>query len=230
MTVSTELPVQNAAGSGPLSGPLSGPRSSPLSGWTARFAAASATPTQFAIREQPFLTQINLRGDSANAAFGAGIRGVLGCDLPMAANTWTGTADGQVIWLGPDEWLVVAADGRHESLVPALRAALGGMHHAITDVSANRTTIEISGDEARLVLAKGCTLDLHAESFGPHKAAQTLLAKSQVILQGMGAPSAFRLYVRNSFAHYLATWLTGAAAECAASRKLDADRITSRLG
>lgn len=204
-------------------------RSSPLTGWTARFAAASATPAHFSIRELPYLTQINLRGDVANAAFAGAARGVLGCDLPATANTWAGASDCQAIWLGPDEWLLVAADGRNESLLPALHDALDGVHHAVTDVSANRTTLEITGPDARLVLSKGCTLDLHARSFGPRKAAQTLLAKSQVILQGLDAPSVFRLYVRNSFAHYLATWLTGAAAECAASRKLDAYRIASRL-
>ena len=205
-------------------------RCSPLSGWTERFAAASATPAQFAIRELPYLTQVNLRGDVADSAFAGAVRGVLGCDLPATANTWAGVSDCQAIWLGPDEWLLVAAQGRNESLVPALRAALDGVHHAVTDVSANRTTLEITGPDARLVLSKGCTLDLHAQSFGPRKAAQTLLAKSQVILQSLGAASAFRLYVRNSFAHYLATWLTGAAAEGAASRKLDADRLGSRLG
>ena len=205
-------------------------RSSPLSGWTARFAAASATPAQFAIRELPYLTQVNLRGDVADSAFAGAARGVLGCDLPVTANTWAGVSDFQAIWLGPDEWLLVAADGRNESLLTALHDALGGVHHAATDVSANRTIIEIAGQDARLGLSKGCTLDLHAQSFGPRKSAQTLLAKSQVILQGMDAPAAFRLYVRNSFAHYLATWLAGAAAECAASRKLDTDRLASRLG
>ena len=204
-------------------------RSSPLSGWTERFDAACASPGQFAIRELPYLTQVNLRGDVANAAFAGAVRGVIGIDLPMAANTWLGTSNCQAIWLGPDEWLVVAADGRSESLLAALHAALGGVHHAVTDISANRTTIEITGPEARMVLSKGCTLDLHAHSFGARKAAQTLLAKSQVILQAMDAPASFRLYVRNSFAHYLATWLTGTAAECAASRKLDADRLASRL-
>ena len=218
MTVSTEM------------ADLIDRRSSPLSGWTDRFAAASATPAQFAIRELPYLTQINLRGDVANAAFAGAARGVLGGDLPATSNTWAGASDCQAIWLGPDEWLLVAAQGRNESLVPALHAALGGVHQAVTDVSASRTTLEITGPDARLVLSKGCTLDLHAQSFGPRKSAQTLLAKSQVILQGLDAPATFRLYVRNSFAHYLATWLTSAAAECAASRKLDTDHLASRLG
>ena len=218
MTASTEMPVQDAG------------RSSPLSAWPARLAAASATPGRFTIRELPYATQINLRGAIADPAFAGAVRSVRGLDLPARPNAWTGTADCQVIWLGPDEWLVVAADGVNESLVPALRNALLGVHHAVIDVSANRTTIEIAGQNARLVLGKGCPLDLHARSFGPRNAAQTLLAKSQVILQCMDTPSLFRLYVRNSFAQYVAAWITDAAAECSASGGLDTERIVTRLG
>ena len=205
-------------------------RSSALSGWSARLAAASAAPSRFAIRELPFATQINLRGDIANAAFSGAVKNAIGCTLPATPSAWTATDACQPVWLGPDEWLLVAADGANEPLVPALREALRSLHHAVTDVSANRTIIEISGAYVRPVLAKGCTLDLHAQSFGPRKAAQTLLAKAPVILQCMDAPSSFRLYVRNSFASYVAAWLTDAAAECAASRDLDACRISTRLG
>ena len=197
-------------------------RSSPLVEWAAQFSAASAAPEAFSIRELPFTTQINLRGDSAHVA--------LGFKLPSAANTWSGTPEQSALWLGPDEWLVVAPEGMNESIAASLRTGLHGMHVAVTDVSASRTVVEISGSYARAVLAKGCPLDLHASAFGPLQCAQTLLAKAQVILQCTDTRPVFRLYVRNSFAAYVAEWLTDAAAECGASRGLDADRIASRFG
>jgi len=202
-------------------------RVSPLAGWSARFAAASATPAHFSIREVAFATHVNLRIDAT--AFGAKVRPALGCDLPIAANTWNAGSDCAAIWLGPDEWLVVAPDGRNETLCAELHSALSGMHHSVTDLSANRTIIEIGGTHARMTLAKGCPLDLHGRAFKPPQSAQTLLAKSQVLLQCVDARPVIRVFVRNSFAAYVAEWLLDAAAELAASRTLDTPRVASRL-
>ena len=52
----------------------------------------------------------------------------------------------------------------------------------MTDVSAQRTTLELSAPGARDVLAQGCSLDLHPRAFGPGDCAQTLLARAAVIL------------------------------------------------
>lgn len=207
-------------------------RTSPLGDWAGRFASASADPAQFAIRERAWTAQINLRGNPADPAFGAAVRGVLGADLPARANTWTGSAGQSAIWLGPDEWLLTGPEGTHAALESALRAALRGQHHSVVDISANRTIIEIGGALARSVLLKGCSLDLHTGAFAPPQSAQTVLAKAQVLMQccaADGGPVEFRLYVRNSFAHYLAEWLTDAAAESLAARTLDSDRIAARL-
>ena len=202
-------------------------RVSPLTGWSSRFESASVATGRFSIREVAFASQVNLRLDAA--ALGARVRPALGCDLPVAANTWIAGDDCSVFWLGPDEWLVVAPDGRNDTLCTELRAALEGAHHSVTDLSANRTIIEIAGMDTRLALAKGCPLDVHGSAFRPPQCAQTLLAKSQVILQCVDARPVFRLFVRNSFAPYVAEWLLDAAAELAASRNIDTQRIANRL-
>ena len=204
-------------------------RASPLAGWGQRFAAESAQPAAFAIREVPFASQLNLRGNAADAAFAGAVRTALGCALPTHANTWNECNDCATLWLGPDEWLVVAPDGRNETLYAALQAGLRDVHHSVTDISANRTIIEISGEHARLVLAKGCPLDLHGSAFGPPQCAQTLLAKAQMILQCIDARPTFRIFVRISFASYVGEWLLDAAAECAAARDLDTQRIARRV-
>lgn len=107
------------------------------------------------------------------------------------------TAADDVLWLGPDEWLVV---GGRERDFPAAAAV---------DVSANRVCLELSGRGARDVLAQGCSLDLRPRSFGPGRCAQTLLARVEVILHCTG-DDAFRILVRPSFAPYLRAWLEDA--------------------
>ena len=181
-------------------------RAAPLAAWGQRLAAASATAAAFSIREVAFTSQLNIRGNAADPAFAGAVRGVLGCDLPVAANTWASGNDCTALWLGPDEWLVVAPDGRNAALEASLHSALKGIHHSVTDLSANRTILEVSGEYARLVLAK-----------------------AQMILQCLDSRPTFRIFVRISFAPYVAEWLTDAAAELAASRNIDTGRIATRL-
>jgi sarcosine oxidase subunit gamma len=204
-------------------------RRSPLAEWSARFAVASTSVKHFSVGELAYQSQINLRGNASDAAFAAAVRDKLGFELPATANTWSGGNERAAIWLGPDEWLLTAPEGEHVRLECALRTALRGIHHSVVDLSANRTVIAISGSDARPVLAKGCSLDLHAAAFAAPQAAQTLLAKAQVILQCADGKDAFRLYVRNSFAQYVAEWLTDAASESAAARALDSERIAALL-
>lgn len=190
----------------------------PLAGRAGRFVEASADPDRFSIRELPLATQINLRGNAADPAFAARARSVLGFDLPAKANTWAGDPELCALWLGPDEWLVVAAQGQDDVLAARLRESLAGLHFSVVDLSANRTIIELGGADARLVLAKGCPLDLHRDAFADRQCAQSLLAKSQAILQCMDRGETIRLFVRISFAHYVAEWLLDAAGELHASR------------
>jgi sarcosine oxidase subunit gamma len=192
-------------------------RVSPLAGWSSRFDSASTDPGRFSIREVPSATQLGVRIDANLHA--ARVNSVIDCDLPLEANTWSACNDHSALWLGPDEWLLVAQDGHNEALIADLRMALGGVHHSVTDLSANRTIIEISGTDARVVLAKGCPLDLHGGVFKPPMCAQTLLAKSQMLLQCVDAKPVFRVFVRISFAPYVAEWLLDAAAELRASRE-----------
>ncbi|HMN79538.1 MAG TPA: sarcosine oxidase subunit gamma family protein [Burkholderiaceae bacterium] len=205
-------------------------RASPLGAEAGWLTAASASPAHFALRELPFVAQINLRGEPDDA-FKAAVRDATGLTLPEQAGAWSGDAARCAIWLGPDEWLITGGDGEHAPIESALRTALRGRHHSVVDVSASRTVLALSGRDARPVLARGCTLDVSTRAFSPPATAQTLLAKSQVILQCIATEreSAFRLYVRNSFAEYLARWLVDAAGEAAASRALDGERLADRF-
>jgi sarcosine oxidase, subunit gamma len=170
------------------------------------------------LRELPFLAQLDLRLDPADAAARAAVESVIG-PLPLEPNTVHGGPDAAVVWLGPDEWLVVGPPDGAATLERQLRDALAtgapDASVALVDVSANRTTLELAHADARAILAGGCPIDLHPRAFGPGRCAQTLVARAGVILwQTADEPVAtFRLLVRPSFAAYLAAWLTDAIGE-----------------
>jgi sarcosine oxidase subunit gamma len=184
-------------------------RRSPLAARAAELAAASSDAVRLA--ELPFLTQVSLRVDPAGGA-AQRIALALGCPLP-AAGVVTGGRQQSVLWLGPDEWLVVGPDGDVGALVALLTAALDGHRGSVVDVSANRTTITVGGRAARAVLEKGVTLDLHPRAFAADRAAATTLARTLLLLWQTGDTPSYRLMVRNSFADYLADWLIDAAQE-----------------
>jgi sarcosine oxidase, subunit gamma len=187
-------------------------RRSPLADYADRFATLSAAGgAELSIRELPFVSQINLRADPKDMRLMQQLESALGFALPVVANTAASREDRRALWLAPNEWLVVGPDGQREAMELALRSCLDG--GSIVDVSANRTLLEIRGPKARELLAHGLPIDLDARSFGPGRCAQTLLAKAQVIVERRKEEAAFHLYVRSSFASYLADWLLDATAE-----------------
>jgi sarcosine oxidase subunit gamma len=69
--------------------------------------------------------------------------------------------------------------------------------------------VELAGADRFDLLAQGCGLDLHPRAWQPGSCAQTLLARAPVLLQERD--QATRVFVRASFAAYLADWLTAVA-------------------
>ena len=148
--------------------------------------------------EVAFLAQVGLRADPALASR-------LPFPLPLEPNTWTASGGREVLWLGPDEWLVVAEPGSAPAVAAEVGGALAGRHHSLVDVSASRAVLELSGEDRHERLAEGCGLDLHPRAWRPGCCAQTLLARVPVLLQERDR--ATRVFVRASFAGHLADWL-----------------------
>jgi sarcosine oxidase subunit gamma len=157
--------------------------------------------------------QINLRGDPSDQRFLRAAGAVLNCRLPVGPNTVQSSDDVTVLWLGPDEWLILTAPGDETDLIARLRTALAELHAAVTDVSGNRARLRLSGPHARDVLAKGCGLDLHPSRFRTGQCAQTILARTGIILHQVDDRPTFDLFPRRSFAEYAWMWLKDAMAE-----------------
>jgi sarcosine oxidase, subunit gamma len=163
------------------------------------------------LQERAFLGHINLRCDPGDAALTGAIERALECGLPRKPNTFELTPAGlKVLWLGPDEWLVVTPEGGEEMLATALRRAVGDGFAGVVELGSGQTVIEIAGPRAREVIAKGCPLDLHPRAFGPGSCAQSRLARALVTIAQVDGTPTFELIVRRSFADYVWRWLTDA--------------------
>jgi sarcosine oxidase subunit gamma len=149
------------------------------------------------------MTHIALRG--ASPQFFDACAAVLGVRPPTAPNTVAIAGQCSVLWLGPDEWLVLDFPG-----IARLRDALAGIHSAVVDVSASRKTIVLAGEDSEALLAKAATLDFSPQGFPVGTCAQTNIARTQGIIERRGAHE-FRLFVRASFAPYLQAWFDDAS-------------------
>ena len=183
---------------------------SPLQGWSEKFDHLAPTVT---LKEEPFVAMVDLWADPDGPA-ASQASAILGFDLPTTPSRYVSNDTLTVIWMGPQEWLITAGARSAAALEAALRAAVGEHGGAAIDVSAQRTTLRLSGPDAREVLAKGCSLDLHPKVFTKGTAAQTMLGLAGVVLIALDdAGTDYRILVRASFARYLADWLIDAAEE-----------------
>jgi sarcosine oxidase, subunit gamma len=174
-------------------------RTHPLQAWTDTFAGL---PGAVAITAEPWVAMADVRVDGE----------VPGLELPTAPNTWRPAGAGRAVWLGPDEWLVTDGTVAPEELEARLRAAVPPSGGAVVDVSGQRTTLRLAGPNARDVLAKGCSIDLHPSAFPAGTAVSTTVGRAGVVLLALDTDE-FALLVRSSFAGYLAEWLLDAALE-----------------
>lgn len=188
---------------------------SPAGHLAERFAAARVTGARAVwLREVPFLTQIGLRVLPGSEAAHR-IEGRLGVSLPGSVGVVGAGNDVVVLWLSPDEFLLLSSRPASD-LAAELVDELGDDPGAVVDLSANRTTLELAGPSARVVLEKGCALDLHPSVFTSGTAYVTAIGSVPVILWKL-ADEVYRILPRSSFADFLGRWLLDAMVEFGAT-------------
>ncbi|MDD7836325.1 sarcosine oxidase subunit gamma [Paenarthrobacter sp. AB444] len=194
---------------------LRGARRSPAEHLSDAFTSGSV-PGTVTLTEIPYQTMVGVRVDRRSDA-GARVASVTG-GLPAASGEVVVSGATSTIWLGPTEFLVVAPEESHDSLggslVGDLTTALGSDSGQVVDLSANRTTFELSGSHARAVLEKTCSLDLHPRVFKAGTALSTELAHIPVVLWKTSDES-YRILPRASFADFLGRWILDAMREYA---------------
>src|SRR5208282_5262058 len=120
-------------------------------------------------------------------------------------------------WLGPDEYLLLdsAADANHAAATLAASAveqALGGLPHALVDISHRQIALYLSGPHAAEILSGACPLDLSLAEFPVGTCTRTAFAKADIVLWRTAA-EAFHLEVGRSFRAYVSDLLREIALE-----------------
>ena len=184
-------------------------RRSPLQRLSQELESGSSAEVE--LREIPFLAQIGLRvapGSPSAVALEWTLTGALPAGVGDVTDL---SSDRHVVWMGPDDYLLIAPDEADGGVDPArttdeLSTALGGLPGQVVDLSANRTTLELRGPRAQEVLDKSCRLDLDPIAFPAGSALVTLLGTVGVILWRV-EQDIWRIMPRASFATHTARWL-----------------------
>lgn len=156
----------------------------------------------------PPCTRLALRASPAVAAL---LSGGFGLVLPPPPRTAVQAKGRAALRLGPDEILLLAADGAAAALLPALSEAAGGVPLALVDISHGQVALRVTGPRAADLLNEGCPLDLDAAEFPPGACTRTLFGKAGIVLWRTGA-AVFQVEVARSLAPWLRALLDEAAA------------------
>jgi sarcosine oxidase, subunit gamma len=166
------------------------------------------------------LTLVNRVGEIAVTDAGAALRIVcrgapdvlgdaFGIALPTEPMRTAATSDRTALWLGPDEWLLIARDDT--ALVQRLRAHLVGKPASLVDVSHRNVGLTLSGPRAADLLASACPLDFDLAAFPIGMCTRTIFGKAEAVLWRT-AREAFRMETWRSFAPYVVALMAEAAA------------------
>ncbi len=170
---------------GGLSGPLDG-------------AARVVVPGRLSLRPATDMARLSLRGDPA--ALGAAFGLALPTQPCRAAE-----ADGRsALWLGPDEWLLLAPPGTLDA-----DTAVPGA--SVVDIGHRQVGLVLEGSGAVDALAAGCPLDLHPTAFPVGMCTRTVFGKAEIVLWRRDA-ARFHVEAWRSFAAYVHGLLERAAA------------------
>ncbi len=144
-------------------------------------------------------SRFSFRGSVQAAALAGSI---FGPALPVGACRASDHGERAALWLGPDEWLLLAPEAEETDTVASIAEAMGPEPYALVNISHRNVGLEITGPQAAALLAAGCPLDLHELAFPAGMCTRTILAKAEIILWRT-ASERFHLEVWRSFVPYV---------------------------
>jgi sarcosine oxidase subunit gamma len=162
---------------------------------------------RFALSEAPPAARFILRGGEAvRVACGM----VFGAEPPSELGPAGENAGRAALWLGPDEWLLIADSADAAAIGEVVESVLDGTAHSLVDVSHRQIGLLASGPSAARALNAGCPLDLDPHAFPVGMATRTVFDKVEIVLWRRDATS-FHVEVWRSVAPWLAASLAEAA-------------------
>lgn len=159
------------------------------------------------------LTRLSLRLREASVkdagkAFGA--------SLPVDALTSEVGDKRAALWMGPDEWTLLAPEDDLQAVFDSVEAALKDQPHSLVDISERSESIIVSGEKATWLLNTGIFIDFSLEAFPVGMVTRTVFHKSPVMVWRTG-PDTFVVEAWVSFMDYVAGLLVQAAQELQAA-------------
>jgi sarcosine oxidase, subunit gamma len=130
-------------------------------------------------------------------------------ELPTVPMRSCRHGDRAALWLGPDEWLLLAPEAEGAALAAALSSAVGDTPASLVDVSHRQVGLVVAGPRAEQLLNAGCPLDLGSADFPIGMCTRTILAKVEIVLLRTH-DDVFRVEVARSFAPYVVAFLAEA--------------------
>jgi sarcosine oxidase subunit gamma len=117
------------------------------------------------VAEAKLTGMVTLRGDFASKSFATAVKSVFGVQIPDTRQLSVG-AKCTVLWMSPDELMVVCDYAAADDLVAQMTAQLGEEHALVVNVSDARAIFDVSGAQLREVIAKEAPVDMSAFGVG----------------------------------------------------------------
>lgn len=143
---------------------------------------------------------IHLRGHTSDAAFNGAIESVLGVSVPNAPKQTVYSDKAALLWLSPDEWLLVCAYESKFKLVLDLQDALKDVHAQVVDNSGGFMLMRVHGKEAATVLRHISPYNVLALQDGQ---CVSTVAKKVTVVMVKVSENDYAFIFRRSFADYL---------------------------
>ena len=129
------------------------------------------------------IPKINLRGQPNNQDFMTSASKILNTPLPTEPNISNVNNDIKVIWLSPNEWLVqILNENKFRTIFTNLQSTLNPENTAVTDLTENRTILNISGHNLFTLLAKFIVINLDQALKKEVAVVQSLFIKVPVLI------------------------------------------------
>ncbi len=119
---------------------------------------------------------ITLRGALSDATFQQAVVDATGCAVP-AQRKVIQVGGNVVVWMSPDELLIVTDHAKAPAMVDTLSAALKGQHALAVNVSDARACFTLKGVGARETLAKVAPVDFDGAAFSTGDVRRSRLAQ-----------------------------------------------------
>ena len=133
------------------------------------------------IEEKNLSGKINVRGKSSDKEFMKNIGSVLDLVLPIEPNVRIFNNNLNIMWLGPNEWLVETPENEKDKIISLLESRLNRQKTAITDVSFNKTVLRLEGKKVFVLLSKFVIANLEKILKSNYSVAQTIFIKVPVL-------------------------------------------------